>query len=135
MSRLKVRGAAAMVTDASVRDSQAIAELDFPVFAAGASASINLILHHAVDMQVPVGCAGVAIYPGDILVGDGEGVVAIPRHLADEVAAAAADQEELERFLQARIAEGAPLPGTYPPNEATLDAYRAWRGGAESGSQ
>jgi regulator of RNase E activity RraA len=127
MSRLQVRGAAAMVTDASVRDSQAIAELDFPVFSAGVSASVNLVLHHAVDMQVPVGCAGVPVYPGDVLVGDAEGVVVVPRHLADVIAAPAADQEELEDYIHARIVDGAPLRGTYPPNAETLEAFDAWR--------
>jgi regulator of RNase E activity RraA len=126
MSRLKVRGAAAMVTDASVRDSPSIAEFDFPVFSAGVSASVNLILHHAVDMQVPIGCAGVPVYPGDIIVGDAEGVVVVPRHLAGVIAGPAVEQEELESYLHERIAGGAPLRGTYPPDEETLEAFRVW---------
>lgn len=129
MTRLLRRGAAAMVTDASLRDAPAISRIDLPVFSAGISATVNLALHHAVDMQVPVGCAGVPVYPGDVLVGDAEGVVVIPRHLADEVAEPAAEQEELERFLLARVEAGAALPGTYPPNEETLQAFRAQRSG------
>jgi regulator of RNase E activity RraA len=127
MTRLKMRGAVAMVTDASLRDTPALASLEFPMFSAGASATINLARHHAVDFQVPIACAGVAVYPGDILVGDAEGVVVIPRHLAVEVAAAAAEQEELERFLLKRVSEGAALVGTYPPNEQTLSDFRAER--------
>jgi regulator of RNase E activity RraA len=130
ITRLVVRGAAALVTDASVRDSHRIAEMGLPVYVAGVSASNNLTLHHAVDVNVPVACAGVAVYPGDVLVGDAEGVVAIPAHLADEVAGAAAEQEAQEVFLQARVAAGAPLRGTYPPNPEVLAEWEAHRAAA-----
>ncbi len=130
ITRLKVRGAAAMVTDASVRDYDSIAELAFPVFCAGPCASVNLVLHHAVDTQVPVACAGVAVYPGDVLVGDSEGVVVIPRALAPEIAEPAVEQEQLERFILDEVRAGASLPGTYPPNAATLAKYRASHGHA-----
>jgi regulator of RNase E activity RraA len=127
MTRLKMRGAAAMVTDASVRDSPTIAGLDFPVYSNGVCATVNLALHHAVDFQVPVGCAGVPVFPGDILVGDAEGVVVVPRHLAAEIAEPAAEQERLEAFIIDRVRGGAALPGTYPPNEQTLAEYRTSR--------
>jgi regulator of RNase E activity RraA len=123
-TRLMVRGAAALVTDATVRDYPAISELAFPVYSCGPNATVNLAHHHAVDMQVPVGCAGVAVYPGDVLLGDAEGVVVIPRHLVDEVARDAAEQQRVETFLQRKVLAGAPLPGTYPPNAATLAEYR-----------
>jgi regulator of RNase E activity RraA len=97
------------------------------VYCAGGSAPLNLIHHHAIDLDVPIGCGGVAVYPGDILVGDDEGVAVIPRHLADEVAADAAAQEEMEAFILARIQAGAALPGTYPPNAETRAAFDAWR--------
>lgn len=119
ITRLMIRGAAAMVTDGSLRDSAALRNTPFPVYSAGVSATINLALHHAVDINVPIGCAGVPIYPGDVLVGDGEGVVVIPRHLADEVAVAAREQQELEQFILERIRSGAPLRGTYPPDAGT----------------
>lgn len=127
MTRLAFRGAAGFVSDGPVRDSGAIAAMDFPVFCAGGSAPLNLIHHHAVDLDVPIGCGGVAVYPGDVIVGDDEGVVAIPRHLADEVAADSAEQELMEVFILERIQDGARLPGTYPPNEATRAAFAAWR--------
>jgi regulator of RNase E activity RraA len=127
MTRLKVRGAAGMVSDGAVRDSPEIARLDFPVFAAGASANLNLVAHHATDINVPVGCAGVPVYPGDIIVGDEEGIVVIPRHLADEIAKPARDQEEMEHFILEKVQGGAALRGTYPPNEQTLAEYQAWR--------
>lgn len=128
VTRLLRRGVAGVVTDGALRDSPAIAKLPFPAFSAGPAAPTNLILHHAIDLNVPIGCAGVPIYPGDIMVGDAEGVVCIPAHLAEEVAAAAVEQERLEDFIRARIDAGAPLRGTYPPDENTLAAYRAERG-------
>jgi regulator of RNase E activity RraA len=126
-TRLKVRGAAGLVSDGPVRDSGEIAKMDFPVFCAGGSAPLNLIHHHAIDLNVPIGCGGVAVYPGDVIVGDEEGVVVLPAKLVDEVAADAAEQEKLEVFLLERVQNGAALPGTYPPNAATRAAYEEWR--------
>jgi regulator of RNase E activity RraA len=125
--RLQVRGVAGMVSDGPVRDSTTIAALGIPVFCAGASAPPNLIRHHAVDINVPIGCGGVAVFPGDVIVGDADGVVVIPLKMAVEVAQAAAEQEQLEAFLTERIRDGAALPGTYPPNETTKAAYEAWK--------
>lgn len=127
LTRLQVRGASGMVSDGPVRDSGEIAAMDFPLYCAGGSAPLNLIHHHAADLNVPIGCAGVPVYPGDIIVGDAEGVVAIPFHLADEVARDAAEQEKLERFILERVRGGAALPGTYPPNAQTRAAYEEWK--------
>lgn len=126
-TRLKVRGAAGMVSDGPVRDSGVIAECGLPVFCAGASAPTNLIKHHSVDMGLPIGCGGVAVFPGDIIVGDIDGIVVIPQHLADEVAVDATEQEQMEEFIFRRIAAGAPLRGTYPPDDATREAYLVWK--------
>jgi regulator of RNase E activity RraA len=128
-TRLQQRGAAALVTDGSVRDSPQISRMSFPVFTAAVSATTNLVLHHAVDVQVPIGCGGVPVFPGDILVGDEEGVVVVPRELAAQIAQPAAEQEELEKFILRRVEAGAALPGTYPPDETTLAAFRAIREG------
>lgn len=125
-TRLMVRGAAGIVTDGGLRDTSDFAELPVPTYAAGPAATTNLAQHHAVDLQVPIGCAEVAIYPGDVLVGDAEGVVCLPREYACEVAADACRQEHLEEFVQAEVAAGAALPGTYPPNEETRRRYAAW---------
>lgn len=127
MTRLAVRGAAGMVSDGCVRDWTEIAAMSLPVFCAGRSAPLNLAVHHAVEIDVPIGCGGVAVYPGDVVVGDADGVVIVPRHLAAEIAADGLEQERLESFVQDRIAAGAALPGTYPPDEATRAAYAAWR--------
>jgi regulator of RNase E activity RraA len=127
-TRLQTRGAAGLVTDGTLRDTPEIRQLDLPAFSAGASPLTNLAQHHAVDMQVPIGCAEVAVYPGDIIVGDEEGVVCIPAHLADEIAEPAARQEDLERFILVEIESGKPLRGTYPPDAATLERYRTYTG-------
>jgi regulator of RNase E activity RraA len=119
-TRLMVRGAAGLVTDGTLRDTPEIRELALPAFSAGASPLTNLAQHHAVDMQIPIGCAEVAVYPGDVIVGDEEGVVCIPAHLAGEIAEPAAQQESLERFILQEIENGKPLRGTYPPDTETL---------------
>jgi regulator of RNase E activity RraA len=126
ITRLHVRGAAGMVCDGGLRDSGPIATMNFPVFCAAPSAPVGLIAHHAAEFGVPIGCGGVAVYPGDAIVGDADGVVVMPAALADAVAADAAEQERMEEFVQARIAAGAALAGTYPPNEDTRAAYAAW---------
>lgn len=123
-ARLLRRRAAGLVTDGTVRDSAGIRGLGLPAYAAGTSPTTNLAQHHAVDAQVPIGCAGVAVYPGDVLVGDADGVVCIPAHLVAEVARAGATQERLEDFLLAEVRAGAPLRGTYPPDAATLARFR-----------
>jgi regulator of RNase E activity RraA len=132
LTRLMIRGVAGLVTDGGLRDSPEIARLAMPVYCRAPNPLVNLIKHHATDLNVPIGCGGVAVYPGDVLVGDAEGVVVIPRHLADEVARDAAEQERMERFIMAEIESGRALPGTYPPDEATRARYEAWkaRGGA-----
>lgn len=127
VTRMRKRGAVAVVTDGAVRDSQDIAKQRFPVFVQGRSATLNLAVHHAVDINVPIACAGVPVYPGDIIVGDEEGVVVIPRQLADEIARPAAEQEILEQFILEKVEAGSALPGVYPPNEETLAEYATWR--------
>jgi len=125
--RLEVRGVAGLVTDGGLRDTPEISQRPFPVYCKAPSAPISLITQHAVESNVPVACGGVAVFPGDIIVGDGEGVVVIPRNIADEVAAQTWEQEKLEEFVQLEIAAGRPLPGTYPPNDETRARYEAWR--------
>jgi regulator of RNase E activity RraA len=127
MTRLLRRGAAGVVTDGGIRDAGPISKMPLPVFCAGPSAPLNIVQHHAVEIDAPIACGGVAVYPGDILVGDADGVVVLPAHLAEVVAQDAAAQEALEEFLLAKIDAGASLPGTYPPNEVTLAEYEAWK--------
>jgi len=127
VTRLMMRGVAAVITDGSFRDSPTIATLAFPAFAAGQSPNISLVRHHAVDMQVPIACAGVAVYPGDVLVGEAEGVMVIPRHLAAEVAAGAVERDLSEEFVMEKIKAGASITGVYPFSDETRRAYEAWK--------
>jgi regulator of RNase E activity RraA len=134
VTRLMKRGVAGLVADGGIRDAGPIGGMaGFPIYCAGPSAPLNLARHHAVESNVPIGCGGVAVYPGDIIVADRDGVVVLPAAIADEVARDAAEQEELETFLLERVAGGAALPGTYPPDEATRLAYEASRKGRPRG--
>jgi regulator of RNase E activity RraA len=124
LTRMMIRGAAGVVTDGGLRDCDTIADFAMPTYCGSRSAPTNLTKHHAVDINVPVGCGTVAVYPGDILVGDGDGVMVIPAAIAAEVAEQAVQQEKMEDFLSQEIAAGKPLAGIYPPNEETLERYR-----------
>lgn len=125
--RLRKRGVAGLITDGAMRDVDGVAAIGLPIFCAGAAAPASLGRHFGADVQRPIACGGVAVFPGDVMVGDGDGVVVIPRHLADEVARDGAEQELLEEFLQMKVAEGRPTAGTYPPNAETRQEYEAWK--------
>jgi len=127
VARLQARGAAGLVADGGVRDFLSVKASGFPVYVAGPSAPAHVLRHLAVDVDVPIGCAEVLVMPGDVMVGDGEGVICVPRALAEAVATAGLDQERLEAFLLEKVKAGAPLPGVYPPNAATLAEYEARR--------
>jgi regulator of RNase E activity RraA len=127
VTRMMMRGAAGVVSDGGLRDSPEIAQLPFPTYCAGPSAPTNLIKHHAVDLNVPIGCGGVPVFPGDILVGDGEGVVVIPANIAEEVAHDAAEQDLFETFVTEKVKAGAGIFGLYPPNEDAQKEYAAWK--------
>jgi regulator of RNase E activity RraA len=124
--RLQRRGVRAVVTDGGVRDASAVAALDLPCWSAGRVATTRLSYHHVADLQVPVSCAGVAVYPGDVIHGDADGVCVIPAHLAVEMAELCEAQDDIEAYLAQRIAQGEALWGVYPPSEATRVQYRAW---------
>ena len=127
VERLRVRGVAGLCTDGGVRDCAAVAAMDFPVFCAARSAPASMSVHHAADEQVPIACGGVTVLPGDILVGDVEGVVVIPSNIADEVAAATSEQERMEGYIFGRVGKGDSIVGVYPPNENTMAEYERWK--------
>jgi regulator of RNase E activity RraA len=129
LARLQARGAAGFVADGGIRDWEPARTLGFPVYALGPAAPAHVARHLAIEADVPIACAEVLVLPGDVLVGDGDGVVCIPRQVADAVAADTLEQDRLEAFVLARVKGGAALPGTYPPNEATKAAYEASRRG------
>ena len=126
-TRLHCRGAAGIVTDGAYRDSPVIAELGIAAYAAAMNAHTNKTIHHPSEIQVPIACGDVAVYPGDIIVGDEEGVVVVPAHLADQVAQTASEMEEKEVFITEKIQAGASIVGVYPPDEKTLAEYEEWK--------
>ncbi len=131
IARLQVLGASGVVTDAAVRDVAEVKPIGLPVFCAGATAPPSITGLTFVDWQQPIGCGGVAVFPGDIVVGDGDGVVVVPRALAGEVARDGLEQERFERFVQQRVREGASVVGLYPPDQGTLADYQRWRDAGE----
>jgi regulator of RNase E activity RraA len=128
VTRLMVRGVAGVVTDGGFRDSPEIARMSMPAYHQRPSAPTNLTLHQALDIDVPIGCGDVAVWPGDIVVGDAEGVIVIPRAIADEVAAEAVEMTAFEDFVTERVQAGQSILGLYPPtDEANRTAFAAWR--------
>ncbi|MCU1785319.1 ribonuclease activity regulator RraA [Pseudomonas sp. 13B_2.1_Bac1] len=126
VTRLLARGARAIVTDGALRDGSEIAALPLPAYAREITATTRISYHHVADLQVPIGCAGVAVYPGDVIVGDADGLTVVPAHLAEELADYCLAQDDIEAYLAMRIASGEPLWGVYPPSPAAVSDYHAW---------
>ena len=126
VARLAMKGVLAAVTDAPVRDADEIAKLDLPVLSAGVAAPPSIVGLAFAGYDEIIGCGGVAVCPGDVMVCDNDGAVVIPASLAGEVSEAGWEQERFERFVQSRIADGAGVVGLYPPDERTLADYRRW---------
>ncbi|SEF25140.1 ribonuclease activity regulator RraA [Variovorax sp. NFACC27] len=128
VTRLMKRGVAGVVTDGGFRDSPDIAKLEFPAYHQRPSAPTNLTLHQAIDINVPIGCGDAPVFPGDVVVGDAEGVIVIPAHMADEVAAEATEMTAFEDFVQEKVLEGRSILGLYPPtDEQSRTDFAAWR--------
>jgi regulator of RNase E activity RraA len=123
-ARMKKRGVAALVTDGVMRDGVGCDGTKLPIWCAGVAAPPSVAGLTFVGWQEPVGCGGCAVYPGDVVVADGDGAVVIPAALADEVARLGAEQEELEAWLMDEVKAGRTLPGLYPPNEETMARYK-----------
>ena len=128
VSRLMKRGVAGVVTDGGFRDSPEIGRLSMPAYHHRPSAPTNLTLHQAIDINVPIGCGDVAVWPGDVVVGDAEGVIVIPALLADEIAAEAVEMTAFEDFVTEKVHEGRSILGLYPPtDEQSRTDFAAWR--------
>ena len=128
VTRLMVRGVAGVVTDGGFRDSAEIAALDMPSYHSRPSAPTNLTLHQALDINVPIGCGDVAVWPGDVVVGDADGVIIVPAAIADEIATEAVEMTAFEDFVTERVQGGQSILGLYPPTDETnLAAFEAWR--------
>ena len=133
IERLKVRGVAAVVSDGGIRDADECLKADFPIYVAGPASPASITFHAAADLQCPIGCGGVAVIPGDIIAGDGDGVIVIPRDLAQEIGRDGLEQERYERFAKLRVSQGGPVRGVYPPNVESKAAYAEWLAAGEPG--
>jgi regulator of RNase E activity RraA len=123
-----MRGVAGVVTDGGFRDSAEIAALDFPSYHCRPSAPTNLTLHQAIEANVPIGCGDAPVFPGDVIVGDCDGVIVIPAEIADEIATEAVEMTAFEDFVIEQVKGGAKTTGLYPPtDESNLDAFANWR--------
>ncbi|TWT05086.1 ribonuclease activity regulator RraA [Reyranella sp. CPCC 100927] len=125
-ARMMVRGIAGVVSDGGMRDAPVLATMNLPVFAVCPTAPPSMTSLMPIDVQRPIGCGGVPVFPNDVIIADADGVVVVPRHIADEVARDSADQEHLEKFIALQVMKGKAIPGLYPPNDETKAAYKAW---------
>jgi regulator of RNase E activity RraA len=128
VTRLMKRGVAGVVTDGGFRDSAEIATLAIPAYHNRPSAPTNLTLHQAIDINVPIGCGDAPVFPGDVLVGDADGVIVLPAHLTDELADEAVEMTAFEDFVTEEVRGGRSILGLYPAtDEQTLLDFAAWR--------
>jgi regulator of RNase E activity RraA len=125
--RMQVKKVAALVTDGAVRDGDGVKATKLPVWCAAVAAPPSVAGLTFVGWQEPIGCGGVAIFPGDAIVADGDGAVCIPQALVAEVAKLATEQEAFETWAMEEVSKGIALPGLYPPNDATKARYETER--------
>lgn len=125
--RAQVRGAAGVITDGGIRDHDAVAELGIPVYHAGAHPAVLGRRHVPWDVDQTIACGDTTVQPGDVIVGDADGVLVIPPGLLAEVVADAIEQERQETFIADQVAAGAPVDGLYPMNEEWKERYRQWQ--------
>lgn len=127
VSRLMKRGAAGIVTDGGFRDSPEMSRMPFPIYHQRPAARTNLCMNHAVDINVPIACGDVPVFPGDIVVGDGEAVVVIPAYLANDLAEESVEMSLYEDFVQEEVMKGRAIVGLYPASETSRRDFAAWR--------
>lgn len=128
VTRMMKRGVAGVVTDGGFRDSPEISALDIRCYHQRPSAPTNLTLHQAIELDVPIGCGDVAVFPGDVMVGDDEGVVVVPLEMADEIANEGHEMTAYEDFVTERVQAGDSIVGLYPgTKQETQTAFQEWR--------
>lgn len=128
VTRLMVRGVAGVVTDGGLRDAATIGALDIPAYHTRPSSPTNLTLHEALDLNVPIGCGDVGVFPGDIVVGDDDCVIVIPQDIAAEVADEAVEMTVYEDFVVEKVKAGTPVIGLYPKTQDHFtEEFAAWR--------
>lgn len=128
ITRLMVRGGAGVVTDGGFRDAMRIGELEMPSYHNRPSSPTNLTINEAIDINVPIGCGDVAVFPGDVMVGDDDSVIVIPAEIADEVADEAVEMTAYEDFVVEEVKAGATITGLYPrTKDENLAKFNTWR--------
>ncbi|NPD69074.1 ribonuclease activity regulator RraA [Lichenicola cladoniae] len=128
VTRLMMRGVAGVVTDGGFRDSAEIAALGLPAYHQRPSAPTNLTLHQAVDIDVPIGCGDAPVFPGDVIVGDADGVIVVPIDIAASIADEAVEMTQFENFVMAQVRGGRSIAGLYPATDPmTLIEFETWR--------
>ena len=128
-ARMAKKGVAALVTDGVMRDMHGVLGTGLPVWCQGTAAPASVAALTFINWQEPIGCGGVAVFPDDLIVVDDDGAVVIPKAMIDEVAAVAAEQEQMEEWIMGEVEAGASLPGLYPPNAENKARYEAWKSG------
>jgi len=128
VTRLMKRGGAGIVTDGGFRDSPEIAKLAIAAYHERPASPTNLTRHQALDVNVPIGCGDAPVFPGDVIVGDAEGVVVIPAHVADEIAIEAVEMTAFEDFVTEEVLKGRSILGLYPATDPQTERdFAAWR--------
>lgn len=126
-TRVAVLGASGIVTDGGMRDVAQLGPVGIPIYCATTHGAASPVMHTYADVNLPVQCGGARVNPGDVIVGDADGVIVIPRQLAEEVARDAAEQEEMESWILERVRDGASSINHYPPDEQRMAEYRDWK--------
>ncbi len=128
VTRMMKRGVAGVVTDGGFRDAPEIGQMNIPTYHNRPSAPTNLTIHQAIELNGPIGCGDVAVFPGDVIVGDQEGVIVIPLHLVDDIAHETTEMTAFEDFVTEQVKAGAAVIGLYPATSEKAQAdYAAWR--------
>ncbi len=127
VARAIARGATGIVTDGGLRDSPSVAELEIPTYYQAPHAAVLGLVHYPLESNVPIACGGVLVMPGDVIVGDAEGVIVVPAAMAEEVALASVEQEEREAWALERVQDGESIRGVFPLSAERRAEFEAWR--------
>lgn len=128
VARMQARGVTGLVSDGVIRDREGVLGTGFPVWSSGTAAPPAIAGLHFTGWQDPIGCGGVAVFPGDLIVADGDGAVVVPADLVEEIHETCLKQEKLEAWIVEKVSSGEALTGLYPTNEERLEQYRAETG-------
>ena len=127
LTRMMVRGCAGVVTDGGFRDSHEIKNLNIPTYHNRPSSPTNLTLHQAIDINVPIGCGDVAVWPNDLIVGDQEGVVVVPNNIITDISTEVKFMTIYEDYVLKKVKKGSSIRGLYPlTNEDEKNNFEAW---------